>query len=338
MRRHRLRIAVGVTGAITMLLITGGCDSPSIPSAALSDAPAVTPSTTDDPKTAVRLSRESIRQAEIRLATVTESLLVPEVQAYGRVLDAAPLGDAMAGWRAAQVVSRTAESELSRVRLLARDAQNASVRALEGARAAAARAGADLERAEVRVITLVGPALATNPQLPSIVRRITRREAALIRVDVPGGGPPPDPDRGAHLLAYPERNRELAARFVGPAPNADPWLQGFGLLFLVEKNPPPVGTRISATVRVAGKTKSGVDVPAEALVRDAGGLFVFVAGEPGQFLRRRVVVHARTRGRWFVEDGLAVGERVVVSGAGELLSAERLSSPWRMRRARTSNP
>jgi len=229
-------------------------------------------------------------------------------------------------WRAAKAASRASESELARVRTLAKGAQNASRRELETARASAARARADREGAEARVIAVLGPVLAKNPHLASLARKIAQREAALIRVDVPGGGPRPDPARGAHLWAYPERRRELAARYVGPAPDVDPSLPGIGFLFVVEKDPPAVGTSVSARLRVRGEPKPGVGVPAAALVRGVGGLFVFVAGGPGEFERRKVEAQVRDTGGWFVEDGLAAGEQIVVSGAQELLSAERLGA------------
>jgi len=307
---------------LVALLLAAGCSSKPASEAAQEPGATVREGAT----VSLHLSPESVRHAGIRLARVTPSTLAPEVQAYGRVLEGAPVGEAVVRWRAAKAASRAAESELARVRTLAKGDQNASRRQLEAARASNARARADRERAEARVIALLGPSLAKDPHLVVLAHEIAQREAALVRVDVPGGGPRPDPARGAHLRAYPERRRELRARYVGPAPDVDPSLPGIGFLFIVEKDPPPVGTPVSARLRVRGEPKRGVDVPAEALVRGVGGLFVFVAGGPGDFERRRVEAQARDRGRWFVDDGLAAGEQIVVSGAQEILSAERLGA------------
>jgi hypothetical protein len=67
-------------------------------------------------------------------------------------------------------------------------------------------------------------------------------------------------------------------------------------------------------------------VPANALLREGGRLFVFVERGRGTFERRPVAAQAQADGTWFVSAGLAGGERVVAAGAQELLSTEFLSA------------
>lgn len=58
-----------------------------------------------------------------------------------------------------------------------------------------------------------------------------------------------------------------------------------------------------------------VAVPQTAVMQDAQGAYVWVLGE-GDCAERRAVLRGRVSGEWvFVEEGLAVGERIVVDGA-----------------------
>jgi hypothetical protein len=306
-------------GALLLALLLGlGCDAtqPEAPAQPIADT-----SGSSAAEALVRLDDESLRRAGVELVAAAPYRFVPEVEAYGRVLDPALAGEAVANREAALAAFETAQRELARVEGLARDAENASAREVEAARAAEARARADLEMAHARVAATLGTALEGVPDLSSLARKLGRREAALIRIDVPGGGIRPRPQEGAHLVAYPDRGGELASRFLGPAPDTDPNLPGWGFLFLVGEDPPPVGTPVRGRLRAAGEPQAGVRVPAAALVRHAGRLFVFVERGAGAFERRAVVAGALPDGGWFVSEGLGEGERVVASGAQALLSA-----------------
>ena len=81
-----------------------------------------------------------------------------------------------------------------------------------------------------------------------------------------------------------------------------------------------------ARLRTASASLTGVIVPASALVRHGGGSFVFVERGPGAYERRAVTAEALPDGRWFLAEGVAETEPIVVSGAQELLSAELLAA------------
>lgn len=282
----------------------------------------------------LQLDGETLARAGLRLEPAKAGRLAPELLAYGRVLDPAPASEALANLAAARAAADTAARELTRVEGLARDRENASAREVETARAASARARSDLEIAGYRVDAVFGAARSELGDPTELGRRLSQREAALVQVDVPGDAERPEPERGAHLAAYPELDEELAARFLGAASYADPQRPGWSFLFLVNGRPgpsgqagasPPPGSRVRARLASAGAALSGVHVPASALLRSEGRLFVFVSRGDGRFERREVVARVRPDGSALVTKGIDAGEPLVVSGAQQLLSTQRLA-------------
>jgi hypothetical protein len=62
------------------------------------------------------------------------------------------------------------------------------------------------------------------------------------------------------------------------------------------------------------------------LIRHQGHTFVYLQSAEDSFVRRAVRLERPTREGWFVASGLAAGDRVVVRGAQQLLSAELAGS------------
>jgi membrane fusion protein, heavy metal efflux system len=92
------------------------------------------------------------------------------------------------------------------------------------------------------------------------------------------------------------------------------------------KNEPRV-LRPNAFVNVQfapASTGSIVAVPSAAVVSDGARSVVFVEAQPGVFQRRRVEVGRQSKDKAEITEGLAVGERVVTSGALLLLNALNL--------------
>ena len=69
-----------------------------------------------------------------------------------------------------------------------------------------------------------------------------------------------------------------------------------------------------------------MDVPSAAVVRHAGRAFLYVQTSDETFARQEVRLDRPTADGWFVAGGLAAGQRVVVSGAQQLLSVELAGS------------
>jgi multidrug efflux pump subunit AcrA (membrane-fusion protein) len=148
----------------------------------------------------------------------------------------------------------------------------------------------------------------------------------LIRIDVPGSEPPPVPERGVAFTSFPLSTGAIEARFVGPAAVVDAGLPGYALLFLATANAPTPGTAVVADCRTADLPEIGVEIPGAALLHHGGRQFVFVDRGAGTFERRAVETVTREDGSLFVSKGLTPGELIVIAGAEQLFSAERLGA------------
>ncbi len=83
------------------------------------------------------------------------------------------------------------------------------------------------------------------------------------------------------------------------------------------------GMAVRGYVPLAQKPLTGVTIPDSAVVRQAGQGWVYIQTGDDTFTRRKVSLDHPQEGGWFVADGLAGGDRVVISGAQELLSEEQ---------------
>ena len=78
-----------------------------------------------------------------------------------------------------------------------------------------------------------------------------------------------------------------------------------------------------ATLVVVGPVEARLAVPAEAIVRDGNGDYVFVQEGDGRYRFAPVVVEPEVKGLRAVSSGLREGDRVVVDGASRLNSERR---------------
>jgi hypothetical protein len=82
------------------------------------------------------------------------------------------------------------------------------------------------------------------------------------------------------------------------------------------------GQRISVTLPYKG-TQSALVVPYSAILYDiSGGTWVYENTAPRTFIRRRVNVSRVANGMAILQQGLAIGTKVVTDGAAELFGTE----------------
>jgi len=255
----------------------------------------------------------------IQLVKGEESSLSPEVQGYGRVLDASLLATLTAEVATAQASLVASEKELARTQGLFAAGGNASAQAVEVAAAATARDQAAVTSAEMRLAAGWGRDIAKNSLK---ITQALGQGAVLVRVDLLPGDMP-----AANLatvrLSLPVGGESFEAEMIGIAPVADAQMTGVSYLLLLRNHPLPTGAALRVSVAGTGEAVKAFVLPRGAVVYHQGSPWIFVLGEEDTF-ERRLVTLAPSPGNAVVAvtSGLQAGEQVIVAGAHQLLAAE----------------
>jgi multidrug efflux pump subunit AcrA (membrane-fusion protein) len=177
------------------------------------------------------------------------------------------------------------------------------------------------------IVTRVGAQPGALVEAGQVLLEVADYSRPLVRVawlDPSGTAPP------ARLRVGPAAGAtRVAARLVGPAPEADPVTRRPAYLYRAERAWPGAtpGTPVVAYAETSAPTggdsaAKGALVPDAAVVQWQGLAWAYRARGPDRFERVRVVTDHPRAGGWVVSGPLAAGDSVVVRGAQELLSEE----------------
>jgi hypothetical protein len=272
-------------------------------------------------ETYLKLDKEAQEHAGLKMAALEPAELKPEVKAFGRVLDPAPLATALTDIAIARSQLEASAKEAARLKLLHGQNQNVSTRALEAAEATVNRDQITLQAAELRLTANWGRALAERSDLDFFIRSLVMQQSSLVRVDVPATERVSGTPVTARLSLLSAPDKPLAAEFVAAAVAADPQAPGHGYLFVLRTNSVPANAIVTAWLSLPGEMEKGTLVPRDAIVRHEGEAFVYVQSSDEKFERKEIALEHPLASGWFVED-LKPGTKIVITGAQQLLSEE----------------
>jgi hypothetical protein len=331
-RRRTAVLAAAV--ALLIVIVPAGCGghSDEAEERPVSAPPRVS---TEQGRVVVTLDPQTLARSEVVVEALTAVNHAASESAYGSVLDISDLAELRGGFSAAgarvekgRAARAASQSQLERLRKLYADGANASQKAVE-----AATATARADEAEVQAATGAleaeralarqrwGPVVADwlekgGPELDALLQERQR----LLGITLPTGASPPR--AGATVAVRAGAGPAVGARVISPAPRTDPRIQGVSVLCVAPASPGMLpGITVDAQVPV-GPEASGVVVPATAVVWWQGRAWVYVERKTGTFSRSEVATDVPVPGGWFVNAGVAAGERLVVRGAQMLLSEE----------------
>ena len=258
----------------------------------------------------------------------------PEIKAYGQVLDRAPLGDALLELSRAEIAFDSSHAELERAKVLQAQ-NNISQRAYQDSETTYQQNFAAAQAAFVKIRQTWGPEIAgltgdivlppgtirkPNPQLAALTD-----SSSLIRVDLPAGERLPDLKGAVRLVPLAEKVAPVNGICFDRLPVMDPQTQQQSLLCVadgVDAQKLSPGEAVTAYVKTAGNPVSGVVVPASAVIRYQGANWIYVQTGTNRFSRAAITLDKSAENGWFVADGLAATNHIVVTGVQSVLSAE----------------
>lgn len=271
---------------------------------------------------ALKLDAGALARAGVRVASLSRSQVSAQRSGFARALDVGALAAIDAEAKAADATATASRAEAARLATLAAQDQSASRRSVEAARA---QAQADTARAQLaarRVGLEFGPGLARLGRggISGLVSDIAAGRAALVRIDIAGA-----PLQSGSVVRIGDGENAISVRVIGSAASADMKLQSAGVLAIVRGSAAQgliAGRTLPAAVD-SGIGQSGIVVPRDAIVRDRGGLWVYVQKSDKSFDRVELIDPRPVADGWFVPSGLASGTRIAIAGAGSLMAIER---------------
>lgn len=269
----------------------------------------------------VKLDQETQKLIGLKAEALTAAQLTPEIKAYGRVLDPAPLAALITELATAQAAYAASSNELARLKALSASG-NASARALQAAEASELHDQLQMQSARDRLVMAWGKWVVEQPDLPAFVQTLTGLDNALIRLDLSAGQRLPAHALGARVVALSGHAAE--ADVLGRALGVDPQTQGQGIMLQVKTNDTRflVGESVTGFLKTAGDPFNGVIIPRSAMVQTDGATWIYVQSADEQFTRKQVALDHPVEDGWFITNGVVAGEKVVVTGAQSLLSEE----------------
>ncbi len=220
--------------------------------------------------------------------------------------------------------NQTAELAVQKDRLQVELTDATTANAVQAAEAAVHRDEVAAVAVRAKLATAYGRMLMDHENLVEFAHALVVGQMALVRLDVPAGEPLKAAPAGVHLISPSDTGAVIPAQLLGPAGGTDAQLQGQGFLLLVPAEAARLtpGTLITGFLRLPGEVEHGVTVPRSAIVRHEGEAFIYLATKEGEFTRKEIELEHATPGGWFVHEGLKAGEKIVVTGAQQLLSEE----------------
>ena len=270
----------------------------------------------------------------LQTAPLVAKELSPEVKAFGRVVDPAPLGDLLIELGRAELTYDNTHRELERMKVLKKD-NNVSERAFEtteaqyrldlaavGAVVAKIQRGWGNKMAELTGPIVVPVGTQRKPSVPFELADV--RNNFLVRLDLRMGEVLKDQSSVARIVGLDEQASPVEAQFFDFAPTVDPQTQSRGLFFLIagKRADMTPGVAVTGFIKTDQQAESGVVVPRNAVVRFNGATWIYIQTGEENFSRVKVASDRPVEEGWFVRGGLKADDKVVTIGGQQLLSEE----------------
>jgi hypothetical protein len=116
--------------------------------------------------------------------------------------------------------------------------------------------------------------------------------------------------------------KSVTGEFSGATDGVNPQTQSQSFFFLVQNQPLAPGTAVTGFLKISGEPVAGEIVPADAVLRHDGKGWVYAQTGTNEFTRCEIPLDRAAADGWFVSGISTATNKVIVSGAQTVLSAE----------------
>jgi hypothetical protein len=312
--------AVMVVGASCFML--SGChQGPPVNAAASASDTKSDAGPKEDAAEGVTLTADQVQKLAVVSQPAQSIQYVQETAGYGVVLSHDTIAQAVAELVTAQATARLSHSALERAKKLTGTAGAVSADVEETAAQKAAIDEAALRLTQQRLSATLGMQLPWKDG-DGTLQALSSGKWKLVRATFPLGAlgeATPARLRATHIGAA-EAGTGWRMTEVWDAP-ADANMPGRSYFALLKNGEAREGERLSVWAAIDA-AESGVIIPASAIVLSDGKYWCYVEKKPGTFVRMEIDIGKPVAAGYFVKDGVAAGDKVVVSSAGQLLAKE----------------
>ena len=272
------------------------------------------------PAEGVALTPEQVTKAGIATAPVQAADYAPETSGYGVVVAHDTLAVAVAELTTAQAAAAQSRAAAARAQHLAGTPGALSADTVESATRQVAADTAALALAEHRLSSVVGGGLPAGLDSGTALQDLASGKVKLLRATFPLGAQFPVAPASLRATRL-DAATGWTLHPVWSAP-ADANLPGRSFFALLKGADAGEGERLLVWAPGAGPAQHGVTVPAASLVISDGKYWCYVEQKPDVYVRHEVTLDRPLGADYFVTQGIAAGDKVVIAGAGLLLARE----------------
>jgi hypothetical protein len=293
------------------------------------DKPAASAASATDAAAQPALDAEQQGAVGIVVAHPRNAKPPQQVQAYGVVLDPSLLVGDAGQLEVARAAERAANADVARLQALYRGEAGASLKVLQAAQSEQVHAHAQADAAATTfALHWGGLAKLSNAQRQELIDAVAIGKRLLVRADLLGRQSFGTLPTAARLDVD---GISVNARVLGAMSQSNTELQGAGVLLQVDAAPAGFGPGARVPVTLEGEARSGVLIPASALVYAEDGSHVYkqlaekTKDGKLQYAVAKVTLLQPQGDAWLVS-GLDDDDLVVVHGAGVLWSLQGIGA------------
>lgn len=287
---------------------------------------------------AIQLDDEVVSTSGIQFEPLSAVVFSPEFAAYAEVLDIAPLVMLKTEYADLLAEKNVTQTELNnRNKILERAENLYRIKSLASGELEMNRAERDIKAAELRamIVRLEGIAyklesrwgqsignLVLDPKKQTDFDSLASYRTLLVLVSLLKNQRLDDPEQKVFVSSLNQRNTAHSVRYLDKANQISNPLYGESHIYLLDSQKLRPGMRLFAWIKESGEDKTGLFLPASAVIWYANEPWIYVSHSDNIFVRKPLGNATKLDDGWLLDEGQIGKDALVVSKGGQSLLSE----------------